>query len=95
MYNDLDNLAVKLNVKNKRKKEIEITCTYKEFAKMYNQLCKFKNKLEENKAKEINNLRLTKDEDLVLFEQRLCRRGITFNEETTNEKDTKVNSKTS
>lgn len=95
VYNDLDNLAVKLNVKNKRKKEIEITCTYKEFAKMYNQLCQFKNKLEENKEKEINNLRLTKDEDLILYEQRLCRRGITFNEETTNEKDTKVNSKTS
>lgn len=94
-YNDLDNLMVKLTVKNKRKKEIDITCTYKEFAKMYNQLCEFKNTLEGNKEKEINNLRLTKDEDLVLFEQRLCRRGITFNEKTTNEKDTKVDCETS
>ena len=95
LYKKIDNIQIELTVKNKRRKEVKFPCTYEEFNEVLNTLRPLLRKLEVDKGYELLKLSHTIDEDLILYEQRLRRKGITFNEKTRNETTSKGDRKTS
>lgn len=86
LYKQMDNIKIELTVKNKRRKEVVIPCTYEEFIEINSILRTFYLELNKDKKYEISRLALTKNEDLIMFEQRLRRKGINFYAKTGNEK---------
>ena len=85
-FKQIDNIKVEITVKNKRRKEVTIPCTYEEFVEINNILRTWYQSLNVDKKYEINRLALTRNDDLIMFEQRLRRKGINFYGKTTNEK---------
>lgn len=86
LFKQIDNIKIEVVVKNKRRKEVTIPCTYEEFVEINNVLRAWYQSLNIDKKYEINRLALTNNNDLIMFEQRLRRKGINFYGKTTNEK---------
>lgn len=95
IYQEIDSIKVEISVKNKRGENTKLMCTYDEFNEIHTILQNKKEKLENEKMRATTKLSQTPDSELVMFEQKLRRRGLADNGTTRNETIAKKHIKTS